>query len=116
MPTPEQIAEAAERRRRDIADRDDMLPEYFRDSRLRLLDLAVLADAYLAEHPPDDDQPVDEEWLREMHLMYDSWVVGDDECITVKFKGRDWGITFWRSDLPTRRQVRLLLEALREKS
>jgi hypothetical protein len=33
-------------------------------------DLCTITDAYLAEHPADDDEPVTEEWLDEMFGTY----------------------------------------------
>lgn len=37
-------------------------------------DVLLLADAYLAEHPEDDDEPTTEEWLRESGFVnYEGW-------------------------------------------
>jgi len=65
----EQVKSAMERLRQMRADADDHdggYPATEEGRRQSLLDHAALADAYLAEHPADDDEAITEDWLREV--------------------------------------------------
>lgn len=64
------IREAAERLRQMRADSDDHDGGYLdtpEGQRQSLHDHVCLADAYLAEHPTDDDEPISDEWLMETY-------------------------------------------------
>lgn len=52
------LSEAAKRLRNNLPD-----PFAYRASGQHLADLRLLADAYLAEHPADECEPIDETWL-----------------------------------------------------
>jgi hypothetical protein len=72
---------------------------------------AMVAEAWLAEHLPDDNEPVDWEWLQEqedVRLAYPDLIVVQNPVLTIKIHctmdGRSLDIT--------RGQVRNLLRAL----
>jgi hypothetical protein len=83
-------------------------------------DCGELAEAWLAEHPADDETLVDVEWLATRKaISHDEnsrhwWTI--DSCVT--FRIRDDGISIWIGDHfvmanPTRGDVRRLCRALR---
>lgn len=80
--TPEQKAALDRLRKHEaITGMDFRESPYFVEGRgvdefKRLLDLFVLKDAYLAEHPADDDEPVTEEWLRSVFGGKPTGVIG----------------------------------------
>lgn len=94
---------------------------YFGTNFNQFTDRAVLARAYLAEHPVDDGMPVDEGWLRSLGAVETHWGLslrgGHSD---VEFEYRDVP-TVWRVNsqrypadfLKTRRDVRGLCKALR---
>lgn len=60
-------------------------------------DRAVLADAYLAEHPADDAEPVTEEWLKsEVGMTVPSWHTYEPRLLreVVDDEGR-WDMRLW---------------------
>jgi hypothetical protein len=93
-----------------------------------MCDRAVLADAYLAEHPADDDEPVTEEWLRAVGFVTHRQGVAID--MGLRSRGGPWlyfaccpglvnpdwmfddGRLLAAPDLNTRGHVRRLCEAL----
>ena len=81
-------------------------------------DLRTLGEAYLAEHPSDDDEPVTEEWLHSIAVMgSDCYEIGhvefvfEPECGWTAFAEVN-GHSAWLLDTKTRGQVRLLCRAL----
>lgn len=80
-------------------------------------DLTDVVTAYLAEHPSDDEQSVDEAWLRAVGfvLFYGSWRFRDSVILVPR--GKKFGINpadVW-SEIKTRGNVRLLCRALKIK-
>jgi hypothetical protein len=88
-------------------------------------DRAILADAYLAERPADDDLPVTEEWLRAVGFVWRedwmSWVSdGCDQCIQVSRSveaPKEWTLQYerdfcWPHALIVRSDLRRLCAAL----
>jgi hypothetical protein len=78
-------------------------------------DCIAIRDAYFAEHPADDDEPVTEDWLTQtLHRSFDSsFAIGGlslyqslGDWILVDVHGREY------AEMKTRRQVRLLCLAL----
>lgn len=67
-------------------------------------DRELLADAYLAEHPADDDEPVDLDWLEEQLHDSDFTVSQIGWKFFVQFEGR--------IEIKTRGQLRALLKGL----
>lgn len=86
------------------------------------LDALELANAYLAEHPADEDEPVTEEWLRAIGFNDDKefpgYVILLTECGYIECIGFDGGVEWmlFGNELnpgpQTRGQVRLLCRAL----
>lgn len=82
-------------------------------------DFRALALAYLAEHPDDDQLPVDEEWLRSIGFEAEGGWLALQRLRFSFYKGWNawWafgavGATRLVDDVPTRRHVRALLSAL----
>jgi len=80
---------------------------YKDDQHCGIADSENVAEAYLAEHPADDDEPITEEMLRP-HLV---------KALHFAFhpESRDWHVSWhgWPlAPIKTRRDLRLLLEAL----
>jgi hypothetical protein len=78
-------------------------------------DCIAIRDAYLAEHPADDDEPVTEDWLTQsLHRSFDlSFAIGGlslyqslGDWILVDVQGREY------AEMKTRGQVRLLCRAM----
>jgi hypothetical protein len=82
----------------------------------------AICDAYLAEHPPDDDEPITAEWLRD-----GGWDDGIDEKwfdatkpdligLSLVDHGDGYTVVFGESEfakIKTRRQLRRLIAALK---
>lgn len=88
---------------------------------------AILADAYLAEHPDDDGEPVTAEWLESLGFHenpnhHGSYYWLPDECngegLELQPHRGCWSayigsnFSYWPADIHCRRQVRLLMESL----
>ena len=102
-------------------------PDYDMESRK---DSHTLAEAYLAEHPADDDEPVTKEWLAAKGaIFHDVWRFYLPACeLHVSFSptGGMWLARLNQEDeryeylnisdsVPTKRQVRRLVSALEGK-
>lgn len=112
--------EAAERRRSYLESEIRVSPL------LVLADCQDIADGYLAEHPADDDMPVDEAWVKQILPAKGSPCPGSHESAVYKGKACDvswiqWGAPnglcvyvgegiAWKA--MTRRQFRQLLAGL----
>lgn len=83
-------------------------------------DLADVALAYLSEHPADDDEPIDEAWLRTINCTHDLEPGGASfRWDATSMLITEDGVTFdtkagygCNVKLKTRRDVRLLCKAL----
>jgi hypothetical protein len=90
------------------------------------IDMAALADAYAAEHPADEDEPITPEWCLAMGAMKQTphrytWFDkkhGDPRLIVRKYLGQDssepWIVVWpsWPDDIYVRAQVYQLMRAL----
>jgi len=86
-----------------------------------------ILEAYIADHPADDNKPITREWLREIGFVdveshiglgYDDDMQKGDFCVW-DFNDQCWFITGLDGvgyELKTRRQIRLLLEVFRERT
>ena len=116
------VREAAERLNRYIEDRTVTAADY-EDCEG---DIQYVANAYLAEHPADEDEPIDEDWLRSIGFHVNT---GDDYYLWINSPNQDFDIQYWddweefrfatsKSDydvpvsIKTRGQLRDLLKAL----
>lgn len=113
----QEIRAAAERLRRlEAGEHQDAVYGDFANA-FRRLDTQTLADAFLAEHPADDDEPDTEEWLRG---------VGFTDCkndglrLSILARYPNLGMPFWEvcgtvirlAQPKTRGQLRRLCAAL----
>ncbi len=86
----------------------------------------TLADAFAAEHPPDEDEPITPEWLngrkdltRQIGRFYPHWLYGDTRtgAMTYEYKN-GWAVQFkdgfWPKRLTTRGQLLRLLKELEQ--
>ena len=110
---------------------ENVYPSWFPDYDMEVRkDVRTLADAYLAEHPPDDDEPVTKEWLAAKGaIFHDVWRFYLPACeLHVSFSptGGMWLARLNQEDeryeylnisdsVPTKRQVRRLVSALEGK-
>lgn len=91
----------------------------------RVADMALLARAYLAEHPADDGEPITREWMNTV-LPTDAdsgnWTVRQSKPLTleIEYSGGGFWLWFAHAEVPpvpvcqvrTRGQLRRLLELL----
>ena len=95
-----------------------------------LLDGRCVAEAYLAEHPADDDKPIDAAWLESVGFVWCNQYVNSDRDRMLYYKPLNlrWEVLFRSSkneehrgfslgtrydvELPTRGHVRRLCEVL----
>jgi len=122
--------EALERLRRE-GQGENVYPSWFPDYDMESRkDSHTLAEAYLAEHPADDDEPVTKEWLAAKGaIFHDVWRFYLPACeLHVSFSptGGMWLARLNQEDeryeylnisdsVPTKRQVRRLVSALEGK-
>ena len=127
----DKLREAAERHRR--YESGEVAFDIWGDGRLIHDDTELLADAYLAEHPADDDEPVIEGWINsELRIWdcskYDNWkqfILHRSAGIYIQACACEAPI-YWtysliigidtnatKIDNPTRGQVRRLISALK---
>lgn len=113
------VREAAERLNRYLEDRTITAADY-EDCEG---DIQYVATAYLTEHPADEDNPIDEAWLREIgfeETRDGGLFLPDVEGVFVRNKSMKC-VFDWKLEPPsckligcfeTRRQLRKLLDAL----
>jgi len=90
----ESVRAAAERLARYIAGRAELLELLGKmppGLRLSIEDTAAVANAYLAEHPSDDDEPATPEWLRSVGFLPDGDVDKPDAPLAI-------GLYYGRTD------------------
>lgn len=66
---------AADRRRADDYTRHPSSYDEYWMSEQKFDDMKVLADAYLADHPADDGEGADVDWLISVGFVLDAWAV-----------------------------------------
>jgi hypothetical protein len=88
-------------------------------------DERAVLDAYLADHPADDDELIDERWLQSLGCQrreeWQAWVVpNDDQCVTLSRSASYpdlWDLQYetdfqWPNGLRFKRDLRVVLRAL----
>lgn len=108
----DELKAAAERLRADAyADWDYMDGIYASDKQLE--DRRLIAKAYLAEHPADNDEPITDSWLRKIGFQdMETGLESQDHVVIVNAWGMDFTVCNGKPKPETRGDVRRLAKAL----